>query len=260
MQNASLLPHYTRLHHFSARASGEEGPSLSDLHLCALTMRDREGKEHFPVRTNSSAEGKREAGWKETPPLGALPRRRQLRKGGPPSVRGTEDAAEGPEPTTGEGIRREGQRPAHRPRGARGPLWRRLLPRVHRSRSDDESPAHSTGAPPVPSGRGELRAGNRRAGEQPGTSTRRRPLARPGGGWGRRTAQMALAARWMLRSRQSLPAQHSIPGQTAARAHYREPGQGRGSSGPAPNPGGPAPTVPAPGGWAERRDPEDSHL
>lgn len=104
---------------------------------------------------------------------------------------------------------------------------------------------HTTAAPPVPSARGELGVGNGRAGERPRTNTRRRPPARPGGSRGRRTAQMALAARWMLQSRHHSPLSTASPGQAAARAHSRESGQGRGSSGSAPNPGGPAPTSPS---------------
>ncbi|XP_044945451.1 translation initiation factor IF-2-like [Mustela putorius furo] len=104
---------------------------------------------------------------------------------------------------------------------------------------------HRTAAPRVPSARGELGVGNGQAGERPRTNTRRRPPARPGGIRGRRTAQMALAARWMLQSRHHSPLSTASPGQDAARAHSWESGLGRGSSGSAPNPSGPAPASPS---------------
>lgn len=121
-----------------ARASGEEGPSPSDPHLCALTMRDRKGKERFPLGTNSSAEGRRGAGWKETPPLGALPPRPQLRRGGP-------RACGEPRMRPRAGSQGEGRRSGGKGNGlitslrARESLQQRLLPRAHRSGSDDES-------------------------------------------------------------------------------------------------------------------------
>lgn len=53
-----LPTHDSLLHLFSLAPGARRGPERShpsELHLCALTTRDQEGKEHFALRTDCSA-------------------------------------------------------------------------------------------------------------------------------------------------------------------------------------------------------------
>lgn len=89
-------------------------------------------------------------------------------------------------------------------------------------------------------------AGDHRA-AAPTRAARKDPQWRP--------AQMALAARWMLQSRQSPPAQHNLLGQSCCQIPRWEPGQGRGSSEPAQARACQPQHVPDHRSWAERQDP-----
>lgn len=121
---------------------------------------------------------------------------------------------------------------------------RYLLPQVHRSGRNDDSWLPS-------SARWQIRAGNGGAGDRQRTSA----------AWSG-PAQMALAAQWMLQSRQSLPAQHSIPGRSCClgKKPLWDSGQGGALLSRPQAPASQPKQVPAQSVWAGRQDPRGPHL